>query len=1175
MGVQDRWKKKFKKKGIGKDSGKVVVKSGGSYKGKSVGGSYTSKAKKAGSVTPAKEKTQEAIKEEVAQAKEDYKKQETPEQQTLILELAQTQGTGSAKYKALVARSLAETKKKVKEPTETSAVIAGGRARVSGEVRPFKAQSHKSPEQASKFKQGQQEMLLQRQGYKTDIQEGKLVAAKDKRKTYIGREVEADLPAEAQYRGRFLHVVGSGIKTGAMSAAQEGTYGYSRYQQYKDIGRANLPRYQKAIRSTKDTYRKVDESTRWIPEATKKLPQLEKRGYAFADELRSDKYFPFKEVAFERQLGAGAVEYGAGSYEEFRKKPRTAIVIGGAAFVAERATFGLSRVASKVAKPVVKTVGKRVMRWGVKAGATTLHTAYIGSVVYRASKAERPAAEIGRITTGEVLPIAGGWYASKAVRQIAPKVPGYVAAKYKGYRTARAYGKHLKAKYKNKLTTYEEISGEVALTSSELSTEIVGQPATAVDIAEDTITYGGAKVKRSRGRIKLGKAQPIDVTQPPPKHYLIKGKTTMSGRAGFKLNIKSSENPGNLPLRTNELTSSPSRSFSSVRGGSSVVKRKTIVNLLGEKQTHISDVGGEFKLVEITPGKTGVSMEGYSISKSTARVPSSTQMRSVGTIHPYDPKVNTARDLAIRPGNKPSSPWTKEYNLNRINYQPALLPEQVPILQSQGNVGIFKVTNIKVKPTGGTRLRDIISVGQPSFKPIAAGALYQKAIRKARHSVWEQGVKEKKARQFETYQEKKPYIFENKEGDWYKNYMTRSEYQKAIRKKYAEPTGDIISGWQHYTQKKAGFLKEAKQKERKVRRAGFSEDNLILNYGSFIREREVFAQEKRKGFIWNTIKQAEITGKATKKKETAKFRPVEMGAGASTTILLKPETKQKAKQSIFLSQTKSKAKQKYKIFSEQQSKQYQKSEYVPTSKSYAGQRPTIKVQDVRMPTLRQGGGVFIASYSATASATKAALKSAQRQSQKQSQIQSQKASQLSIQSVGQVQLQKAAQTTALDLNLKQTTLTTTTKTTTRRTPDLKIPDPGTPPPPPPPMMPWRHSSKSSADAFNVLVKRKGEWQTLKKELPKGFALKAGSDYTRRTLGATFKIEPFGTTTKRDIHFRPNPTVFREYKISGGQKISTPNIFIQKRGKRLSKRTEVAEIMGYKMQKRTGGWKLAI
>ncbi len=83
-------------------------------------------------------------------------------------------------------------------------------------------------------------------------------------------------------------------------------------------------------------------------------------------------------------------------------------------------------------------------------------------------------------------------------------------------------------------------------------------------------------------------------------------------------------------------------------------------------------------------------------------------------------------------------------------------------------------------------------------------------------------------------------------------------------------------------------------------------------------------------------------------------------------------------------------------------------------------------------------------------------------------------------------------------------------------------------------------------SYSVLIKRRGKYQPLATNLTKGKALFLGESETERTLARTFKLVETGLTAQQDIYFRPGQN-FREYKIRKGQRIITPNTFIQKIG----------------------------
>lgn len=142
-----------------------------------------------------------------------------------------------------------------------------------------------------------------------------------------------------------------------------------------------------------------------------------------------------------------------------------------------------------------------------------------------------------------------------------------------------------------------------------------------------------------------------------------------------------------------------------------------------------------------------------------------------------------------------------------------------------------------------------------------------------------------------------------------------------------------------------------------------------------------------------------------------------------------------------------------------------------------------------------------------------------------------------------------------------TRVPTTTATTIGYPPTVP---PYTPPPPIPPVpfLPKSNILKTS-QAYDVLIRRRGAFKQIGKELPVGKALRLGATEARRTLAATFKLVPKGITRKEDIPFRPSIDVFREYKIEKRKKIPTPFQFIQRRGKRLATPTEVRELQSFR------------
>ena len=117
------------------------------------------------------------------------------------------------------------------------------------------------------------------------------------------------------------------------------------------------------------------------------------------------------------------------------------------------------------------------------------------------------------------------------------------------------------------------------------------------------------------------------------------------------------------------------------------------------------------------------------------------------------------------------------------------------------------------------------------------------------------------------------------------------------------------------------------------------------------------------------------------------------------------------------------------------------------------------------------------------------------------------------------------------------------------------------------------TSKKLKGAFEVLIKRGGKWKIIsKKPLPKGKALKLGTERVTKTLAATFKIRRKGITTQRDVKFKPG-IKFRKPK--SGEKLT----FVERKQYRLKKGTselpEILQIRGSKTKqkrsRRSGTW----
>lgn len=117
-------------------------------------------------------------------------------------------------------------------------------------------------------------------------------------------------------------------------------------------------------------------------------------------------------------------------------------------------------------------------------------------------------------------------------------------------------------------------------------------------------------------------------------------------------------------------------------------------------------------------------------------------------------------------------------------------------------------------------------------------------------------------------------------------------------------------------------------------------------------------------------------------------------------------------------------------------------------------------------------------------------------------------------------------------------------------------------------------ARKLSQAYRLFVKQRGKYNPIG-VYTKGKALLEGEKITRGTLAASFKIEPINRYLDvPDIDFKPS-NIFRTYKIRKGKRISLQNEFIQRRGTRLSSRSEVKEILGFKRAKQRKGRRLII
>jgi len=100
----------------------------------------------------------------------------------------------------------------------------------------------------------------------------------------------------------------------------------------------------------------------------------------------------------------------------------------------------------------------------------------------------------------------------------------------------------------------------------------------------------------------------------------------------------------------------------------------------------------------------------------------------------------------------------------------------------------------------------------------------------------------------------------------------------------------------------------------------------------------------------------------------------------------------------------------------------------------------------------------------------------------------------------------------------------------------------------------RPAKKVLLESFRVLIKEKGKERLIGTGLSRTTALDVGAERTLKTLSATFRIEK--EASRKDVISAPTGAFkrfeasFREFKIKKGQRVSTPDTFIQKRGTRL-------------------------
>lgn len=105
-----------------------------------------------------------------------------------------------------------------------------------------------------------------------------------------------------------------------------------------------------------------------------------------------------------------------------------------------------------------------------------------------------------------------------------------------------------------------------------------------------------------------------------------------------------------------------------------------------------------------------------------------------------------------------------------------------------------------------------------------------------------------------------------------------------------------------------------------------------------------------------------------------------------------------------------------------------------------------------------------------------------------------------------------------------------------------------------------------AKAYDVFIRKKGKEVKIASMLPKGLATKAGVSRNLKDISASFKLKEAGVTANKDIDFSVPANLFTSSKRDAGR-------IVQRRGKRLSARTEISDILSAKRSKkrRKGIW----
>jgi len=98
--------------------------------------------------------------------------------------------------------------------------------------------------------------------------------------------------------------------------------------------------------------------------------------------------------------------------------------------------------------------------------------------------------------------------------------------------------------------------------------------------------------------------------------------------------------------------------------------------------------------------------------------------------------------------------------------------------------------------------------------------------------------------------------------------------------------------------------------------------------------------------------------------------------------------------------------------------------------------------------------------------------------------------------------------------------------------------------------------------FVALLKRRGKFSKVSPVVSKEAAIDIGAMASKRSLGATFKIEEVSGVPVSGLetgYYGRTSQSFRTYKVVKGRPVALENTFIEKRGTRLSTPQERTEI----------------